>query len=44
MTKFPIHTVNEIGSTFPLTDGRIPSIVADPTAKELLPVHAGIWA
>jgi hypothetical protein len=44
MTKFPIHTVNEICSTFPLTDDRIPPIVGDPTAKELLRVHAAIRA
>jgi hypothetical protein len=48
MTKFPIRTVNEIRSTFPLTltltDGRIPPIVGDPTAKELLRVQAVIRA
>ena len=50
MTKFPIRKVNEIRSTFPLTltltltDGRIPPIVGDPTAKELLRVQAVIKA
>eukprot|EP00804_Cyclotella_cryptica_P015700 CCRYP_018925-RA/>CCRYP_018925-RA protein AED:0.49 eAED:0.35 QI:0/-1/0/1/-1/1/1/0/535 len=39
---YPIRTVDEIRATFPLHDGRIPPIVGEPTAKELLRVHAAL--
>eukprot|EP00804_Cyclotella_cryptica_P023089 CCRYP_000334-RA/>CCRYP_000334-RA protein AED:0.93 eAED:0.93 QI:0/0/0/0.5/1/1/2/0/513 len=39
---YPIRTVDKIRATFPLHDGRIPPIVGEPTAKELLRVHAAI--
>jgi len=44
MAKFPIRQVEEICSTFPLTDGKIAPIMGEPTAKELLRVHTTIRA